>query len=215
MKNNLIYLPGLLLIFFNCSNPEKGKVNEQDLPVVQTSHDTVQLNVTKVALTKDSIQVSPKIFNKADSQTYFILSNYFAPAEEKPLRNEVQLIDSTCAVLVYPTDEQLNSLQTEESENYATIVDDNTYYHGIAIEMLDSINVETINAEKRYLTFKTGKSKSWTLDIRKEGAPAWNLIFFSLRKEPEIISITDLSQERIIKYFDLKSGDDLSRAQSE
>jgi hypothetical protein len=41
--------------------------------------------------------------------------------------------------------------------------------------------------------------------MRKEGAPAWNLIFFKTKKDPEIISITDLSKEKIMTYFDKKA----------
>lgn len=209
MKN---YLPRLIIIsiwtFSQCTNPEKTAKNVEapDSITPVADSDSTAIATPQDTIVIDSVESSTMIFNKADSQGYYILSNYFTSVTENKTK-DIQVIDSTCAVLVYPTAEQLSSLQKEEAENFATIVDDNSYYHGIAIEMLDSINIETINAEKRYLTFHAAKSKTWTLDIRREGAPPWNLIFFSTSKEPQIVPIADLSHQRIIDYFGVNSSE--------
>ena len=203
MKNKFVLFLCLMAIF-SCGNPEKEKTNTSDSLVNDLPGDSLQHDpIPSDTLTLDSLKAE-NAFNKNDSQTYFILANYLADPEIEPTPVDVQQIDSTCAVLVYPTDEQIKAMQQEKGDDFMQIADTYSFYQGSAIEMLDSIDVGTISAEKRYLNFKGKKSRAWSLDIRKDGAPLWNLIFFNVGKEPEIISVTDLSREKIIEYFDKK-----------
>lgn len=202
---NKVILPACLFVAFACNNPDKEKNISAD-SLSATSPDSLMRDpIPMDTLTLDSLTAEAKsVFSQADSQSYFILTNYLTDPELKTRTAEIQLIDSTCAIIVYPTDEQLTALKKEYPNDFMTLADTYSYYHGSAIEMLDSIDIGTINAEKRYLTFNGKKSKSWKLDIRKDGAPAWNLIFFNVSKEPQIISATDLSHDRILEYFDKK-----------
>jgi hypothetical protein len=202
MKNILLPLFGLSVAFFCCSTPEK-KISVED------GNDSIRSiyppgSSKNAAISYDSLMklaALPKsAFDKTNPHTYFILENYFPGTEVVVDAAELQLIDSTCAILVYPTDEQLAVLQQEYGDDFASVAEDNTYYHGLAIEMLDSIDIETDNAEKRIIQFKNA-TQTWTLDIRKEGAPAWNLIFFTEEKGPMIVPYVDLSHDRIKEYF--------------
>jgi hypothetical protein len=208
MKKNQVLFLVVLFFGYACAPPEKEKIITSDTVSRDSANDSVPkipqtIEVKNDSSIKDS-SISEARFDKNDSLSYFILSNYVASDEIKPAPSEIQAIKSACAVLVYPTDEQIQAMKKEYGDNFDTIAGDNGYYHGLAIEMLDSIDIETVNAEKRFLLFKS-KSNSWTLDIRKEGAPAWNLVFFSLQKKPLIVPITDLSHNKIIEYFDAKS----------
>jgi len=205
MKSKAFGVIAVILTVTACNTPEKNKTANIDSLSNKSEHsDTSHVNtLVKDSLT-NTVLPSEKTFIRSDSQSYFVLSNYYTAPETKPEHADIQRIDSTCAILIYPTDEQIATLKKETGDNFMTIADDNSYYQGLAIEMLDSINVETINAEKRFITFRGKKGKLWTLDIRKEGAPAWNLIFFNRTKAPEIIPITDLSHRKIIEYFEIK-----------
>lgn len=189
-----------ILMICSCNVPEKEKAITSD----STAYDSARNNQPLAdTLTIDSLKAE-SVFSQSDSQTYYLLKNYIADAEIKLPPTDLQTIDSTCAVIVYPTDEQLKTLQTDLGDNFMQLADTYSYYQGSAIEMLDSIDVGTINAEKPFLNFKGKKRRTWKLDIRKEGAPAWNLIFFNINKEPEIIAVKDLSHDRIMEYFDKK-----------
>jgi hypothetical protein len=206
MKNIFLPLCGLMLFaFFNCSTPEKKIFVEVDSDSTRSIYPPG--STKNAAISYDSLMVLASLpkstFDKENPSTYFILDNYFPATDLTVDPADLQLIDSTCAVLIYPTDEQLTVLQKEYGDDYATVADDNSYYHGLAIEMLDSIDVETNNAEKRILQFKND-SQTWTLDVRKEGAPAWNLIFFNKEKGPMIVPYIDLSHDRIKEYFGAK-----------
>jgi len=201
MKNSPLLLILSTLFLYNCIYSDKEKTTEAD-SLTNVSQDSVRYEREIDTLFVDTL-ITKSVFNSTDSQSYFIFTNYIPPAEDKPVRNTIQTVDSTCAILIYPADEQLKDLEKTLGENFSELFDDYTYYQGLAIEMLDSIDVETANAEKRYLRFK-GKKSNWVIDIRKEGAPAWNLIFFDVTKEPLIISMKDLSHNKIIEYFGVK-----------
>jgi hypothetical protein len=193
-------LVAFVFLFFACSNPDKEKVNEADSLTIDSLHRPILADTVAT----DTLTAKIK-FNKEDSTTYFVLSNYIKDSLIEIPRTDLQVVDSTCAVIIYPTDEQLDNLKFETGDKFMEMADAYSYYQGRAIEMLDSINIGTVEGEKRFITFKKSRSKVWELDMRKEGAPAWNLIFFKTSKDPEIISITDLSKERIMTYFDKKA----------
>jgi hypothetical protein len=110
-------------------------------------------------------------------------------------------IDFDCAFIIYPTDEQLEEMKKEYGEDdFFTIVDDGSYYHGTATGLLDSLQITTVSATKPFVRF-IGADKTWTLNLTKKGLPAWNLIFFKRNREPEIIGTADLTADEINDYF--------------
>jgi len=116
----------------------------------------------------------------------------------------IQRVTSDCAVLIYPTDDQVEELTRENGEeDMATIADDSNYYQSAAIDVLDSANIKTITASRHYIKF-VGENNSWLLDIRKKGAVTWGIILFSTIKPPEIVSAIDVTKERVKQYFDKK-----------
>lgn len=111
----------------------------------------------------------------------------------------VQTIDSACAVLIYPDEEQIKALKLEGAEAYDVTVDDGMYYQGMAIEVFNALNVRTVTAAKRFLRFQ-----GWLLDIRKRNLPSWNLILFTPNKEPRVVSAPTLERDSVAAYFDIK-----------
>jgi len=124
--------------------------------------------------------------------------------KELPDTTTIQTVTSDCAVLIYPTDDQIDELTRENGEeDFATIADDSNYYQSVAIDLLDSAGIKTVTASRHYLKF-VGKNNSWLLDIRKKGAVTWGIILFNTVKQPEVISAIDLTKEHIEQYFDRK-----------
>ena len=126
MKNYLTLLTIVLLTFTMCTNPEKASNNADryDSLATLSDSDSTILIISPDTVTIDSVKQS-SIFNKADSQSYFILSNYFTSVTENQVKGDMQIIDSTCAVLVYPTDAPLSGVKQEYPADFATIADDN------------------------------------------------------------------------------------------
>jgi hypothetical protein len=137
-------------------------------------------------------------FNANDYQSFLELANYITT--ESPATDILEVVDSTCAIIVNPTDEQIKNMETEYGDDFATIADDNSFYHSEAYMKLDSSSIKTIATTHHFLRLQ-GDSETWVLDLRKEGAPEWNLIFFHKNKKPEVVSSIDVTYEKINDYF--------------
>lgn len=112
------------------------------------------------------------------------------------------VVDFDCAVLIYPTDAQVEAMQKEYGEeDFSTVADDAMFYQSMATEKLDSAGIKlVIITKKRYVKFQ-GASGEWTMDVRKKGFPEWNLILFSKDKAPKITYATDLTNENLESYY--------------
>lgn len=143
--------------------------------------------------------------NKTENNTgmdAWKLDNYLT--DEISDTTSVQRVSSDCAILIYPTDDQIDELTRENGEeDFATIADDSNYYQSTAIDQLDSAGVKTVTANRHYVNL-VGENKSWLLDIRRKGGVTWGIILFNKTKQPEIVSAIDLTKERIKQYFDKK-----------
>jgi len=116
--------------------------------------------------------------------------------------SRTETIDFDCAILIYPTDEQIEEMKRQMGEDdFYIVADDNNWYQGTAIRLIDSLNIKKFTASERYLILK-GINKSWTLDIRKDNSVSWNLIFFNRTKAPKVISTVDLNIEQVKEYFE-------------
>ena len=137
-----------------------------------------------------------------DYESLFKLDSYLVTNIVDTSR--IQTIDFDCAILVYPTDEQIEEIKKEEgADNFYTIADDNNWYQGLAIEMVDSVGINKEGASRQFIQL-IGQDKTWTLNLRKKGLPTWNMIFFKRNKEPLIIQTISLTTEKVRDYFEVK-----------
>lgn len=159
---------------------------------------TAETNVGEI--TGDSTaKVTPESgFDENNYESFLDLNNYLVESPDTP--GNVQVIDSSAVIVVNPTEEQIKEMEEKYGEDFYTIADDNSYYQSDATLKLDSLHVKTIYADKRFLKLQ-GSKQNWIVDLRKEGAPEWNMIFFHADKEPEIVSAIDVTQEKIREYF--------------
>jgi hypothetical protein len=139
----------------------------------------------------------PAGFREGDYESYTRLENYLPDHDDE---SNAQWIDSTCAIIITPNETQITHMEEEYGEELATISEDAMFYQAQAMTTLDSLKVRIKRADKNLLKLR-GKDQIWTLDVRKEGAPEWNIIFFAVDKKPEIIPAIDVSRETIDEYF--------------
>ncbi len=181
------------LVLASCG-PSKKEIVSELKPVDKTQSVS---EVLPDSLVVDSTEGE---YNYEDQ---FKLDNYLVYVNID--NNDLQEISESVALLVYPTDVQIEEMKKEYGEeDFYTVADDASYYQGTAIGMIDSLGVNKMTAKKRFIRFKRQSEKStWTLDIRKAGTAEWNIIFFHKDKDPEIISAIDLTYEKIKSYFEL------------
>jgi hypothetical protein len=161
---------------------------------------------TKEQLTEiDSIAAATEFgFDANTFESYLRLENYLAGAAVP--EGELQVVSSSCAILVNPTAERLLEMTEDYGEdNLVTIIDDQGYFQSNARQILDWASISIVEAEKRFIKCSGENHKTWVLDTRKEGAPAWNIILFNSRKEPEPIPATDLTWNKVAQFFELSS----------
>jgi len=110
-------------------------------------------------------------------------------------------IDFDCAVLIYPTEEEIDEMKKQYGEDdFYIIADDNNWYQGIAIAMLDSLGIKKATVHGDSLRFK-GESQTWGFDLKRDSLTGWNLILFSRTKGPQVVSTVDLTTKNIRDYF--------------
>lgn len=111
----------------------------------------------------------------------------------------IQTIDSSCAVVIEPDEQQLADLRKKGEEIYSVTADDGSYYMGKALEILESLHIRIVGAKKRFLRLKGGKE--WLLDIRKKNLSYWNVILFAPDREPKIIWPGMLYPDTLVSFF--------------
>jgi hypothetical protein len=114
------------------------------------------------------------------------------------------IIDFDCAVLIYPTEEEIDEMRKKYGdEDFYIIADDNNWYQGMAIDMLDSVGIKKATVHCDSLRFR-GEDKVWGFDLKRDSLSGWNIILFSRRKGPQVISAVDLTTREIRDYFDIR-----------
>jgi hypothetical protein len=185
---NLLLIVLTAAMLLACSNPTDYHSTSHALDSI--TH-TDEIDSIDTALKQDTAEY--------DYESLFNLSTYLT--DSTLLEDSIQVINSDCAVLIYPTSAQIDAMIKDNGEdNFYIIADDNNWYQGVAIGMIDSVGVKTIGATKPFLRFE-GKEKRWTLAIRKKNLPEWNIVFFNTSKEPKIISAIELSVDQVQEYF--------------
>jgi hypothetical protein len=151
--------------------------------------------------TEKAVPVDSTQYASGDTYSqYYKLDSYLteSPVEAK----DVQEIDSTCAIIITPSIAQMQAMEKEYGDDFESVVDDAFYYQGMAISILDSLQINRIKAkEVPFVLLKGSNSRNYTLNIRKLGLPEWNIVFFDIYKQPEIISAIDLTPEKAKDYF--------------
>lgn len=185
MRLRLVFI--LSIGLWSCSKTSDNK----SLSVTTDSVTTTTMDANSEIMTVDTTS-----FNY---DSYFKLESYLSKDNIK--NSKFEIIDFDCAILIYPTVEQIDEMKKEEGEEDFYIgADDSNWYQAQAIYMIDSVGIKKTTARGQFLRLK-GKQETWELNIRKKNLPTWNLIFFKTDKEPKIISTVDLTVDEVKKYF--------------
>lgn len=174
--------------FLNCSKTDNDE-----------SSNNIELDKFKsMTLDKDSLKMN---FDTTDfeNNSYLNIENYII--KEKIDSSKFDVIDFDCAIIVYPTIEQIDEMKKEYGEeDFYIVADDNNWYQSQAISIIDSIGVKVITINKRFVRLK-GVQTTWDLDVRKKNLPAWNLIFFKTDKKPKIAAPINLTVDEVRDYY--------------
>ncbi len=153
----------------------------------------------KLSTETDSLIIDSLKTEPFDYDAQFKLETYLVP--EQIDTSKIQVVDTDCAILIYPTPEQIEEMKKKEGEeNFYIGADDSNFYQGQAIGLIDSLGIKTLTANKQFIKF-TGERNSWTLDIRRKDTPAWNLILFKKSKMPQVEPTISLTIEKLQSYF--------------
>lgn len=184
----------LRLIFFIIICTRLFSCSKKEPTVEILKQDTLVANV-------DSISTE-KVYTAATLDEYkamYDLQSYLIDVDSPNMEE----IDFDCAILIFPTEEQIERMKKDyKEEDFYIVADDNNWYQSKAIDIIDSLGVKRITANERYIKLK-GEDKIWILDVRRDNLPSWNLIFFKRTKEPQIISPVDLTPEAARDFFEM------------
>lgn len=98
-------------------------------------------------------------FDSNTFESFLRLENYLTTAQITT--PEIQVIDSTCAILVNPTEAQFNEMEeTFGEEELAILTDDNGYFQISARLILDSASIKMTEVENRFIRLVGENSKT-------------------------------------------------------
>jgi hypothetical protein len=103
------------------------------------------------------------------------------------------LITSPCAVMIWPTIAQIESLKQPDSTGFYVAADDNQYYMAISREYLDSLKTKIVEKEsKGSLLFKTKSGQYFEMKL---DSLYWGIILFNGKTKPIKINETSIESE--------------------
>ncbi|MBS1507807.1 MAG: hypothetical protein JSS79_14285 [Bacteroidetes bacterium] len=111
-----------------------------------------------------------------------------------------EIVDFDCAIIVFPTDKQLQHHKEIQQEYFDESVQCNRDYYDMIREKIETVGVKTISTRGEYLRL-IGEKKTWNLTLRKDYLPPWNLVFFTRNQRPKIISPAEFGTELVASYF--------------
>ena len=133
-----------------------------------------------------------------DPNDLFKLENYLTA--ETPDTSMTQMADFDCAVIIYPNDDQIKSMEEEYGDDFMTIADDAAFYQSEASSLLDTLQIRTVLTSRKYVQLK-GEQQTWSLDVKKKGLPEWNMILFNTKRNPIIMPTAGIVRDSVARYF--------------
>jgi hypothetical protein len=125
-----------------------------------------------------------------------MLAFYSEPAQKviagpKPkFDKNSRVLEGRCAVIVRPDNKKIELMRKQSSESdYNTVVSDNEYYMGLAVDFLNSTKINQIAKPAHgVLTFRSSTGRYFKVSL----APFnWSIILFNGRAKPIEADITD------------------------
>lgn len=134
--------------------------------------------------------------NEEAHRTMYGLENYLL--HDTGANSET--VDFDCAVIVFPTDKQLQYHKDIQKEDFDESVQSNKEYYDMVKEVIEGLGVRTTLTRGEYLSM-IGTTMTWNLFLRKDYLPPWNLIFFTRDSGPKIVPPAEFGTELITTYF--------------
>ena len=177
-----------VLFFVSCSDNRPKREVVVGPTQVTAAVDNLIKN-THTAPTNDSI-------GNTDGDNS-ILDNYVvASAPDK----DITSISKTCALIIHPTDKQLEKYKNEmRGEDFSTVADDYAFYQSQYLEVANKRKIETPDIKTRYIKF-VGKSKTLLIDRCAKVSNGWMVILFRPDSLPRITENLE-AETAFTQYF--------------
>lgn len=120
------------------------------------------------------------------SQT--MLMRLKAATTANPVHKKVYWVESKCAIIVQPTDKQIQQLRKQGQDAFDTVLDDCMYYLGESRTLLDSLHIRTVEipADGELVCVLPGRIKT-TVDLKNY---YWKILLFNGKQAPVDADIT-------------------------
>ncbi|MDO5971890.1 hypothetical protein Q4Q35_18975 [Flavivirga aquimarina] len=208
IKMNFKIFPILVLAIsftISCSNKNSKKaintsqIKSDSISILKKTLDR-KSNDDNDTLSENLKERKIKHFNFTDDYDkilkYFVLPDYDT--------TKTQIIKQNSALLISPTDKQINYLKQKNGEDtFYIVADDNNYYMSNIITLLDSFNIKRCNAKKRSLTFMgLIEDYGMHLDSIQQNSDSiyWSVILFNKKGNPIFLDMIDPDIEKL-KYY--------------
>lgn len=98
---------------------------------------------------------------------------------------------TSCAIIISPTDQKIDSMKRVDGEDFYTVADDNLYYIATARQYLDSTKTKTIQKKaKGSVRFKLRNGEIIDKNLSEFN---WEILLFNGQEKPIEADITDFN----------------------
>ena len=116
------------------------------------------------------------------------------------LNDSTLLVREDAVIFLWPDSLEMKKMETENSEeDYATIVDDMSWYPSVAAPVLDSLKIKKIDCDKACIILR--KSNNKEIKLRRKEISG-NMIVFNNKKDPMISYASDFDKDSILNFLD-------------
>jgi hypothetical protein len=171
-------IPLVFLLALSCLKKE-GKVSDACMDIIKS----------------DSFYFALPL-DEGQYKARYRLENYLAQV----IDSGVQRIDFDCAVVINPTNGQLDQLKEILQHDFDENIRINTRHSEAVGCIIESHGIPTLNATGQFLRF-IGADRTWDLDIRKDTLAEWKFILFKKTKEPTVFPSVALTIKEVDQYF--------------
>ncbi|TQI78626.1 hypothetical protein FHU10_1336 [Serratia fonticola] len=132
----------------------------------------------------------------------------YSPYHAGTVRDDAFELRQTGLVLIQPELKTFADEDSEEAQDYATAMDDWSYYASETTQHFEALPVQVVNTDKRYLIFTLGKDQRMIFDTRKPQPGAeegvWGAFLYRQGQPPMGVDITDNDMAAAKTYLGLK-----------
>jgi len=119
--------------------------------------------------------------------------------------DSIQVINETCLVLKCPEEQHFDDENSEEAQNYFTVLDDFVFYSSTINSCFGKLDIHFIKVEKRYLSFALNNGKNHIIDTKEQSI--WEAFLYKKGEKPISVDVFNSDWKAVAEYLQMEESE--------